>query len=215
MSSSSMSFAPNGNGKQKYTSKYFPPNNIIYSGPIDDTGMWGFLAGFAETQIKHRVREGILLIRLWFDAYDAVDLEQQTDPYQQYLMLVRKIAGRMIGEELSPEKAGTRPPFPKKAITAVAKANHDEGPSTRAQAQAQASKALVPNPNISMLSQRSTSLGMPSLANAEPHTTAFTSSQTRTEEKSRHAEPNSTTASVASFQERCKKLGLRVSSAKV
>ncbi|KAI1459841.1 hypothetical protein F4805DRAFT_455228 [Annulohypoxylon moriforme] len=209
-----MDVAPKTRRKQEYTSKYFPPNDIIFSGPRDDAHNMGFLAGFAEAQVKLRVREGVLLIRLWSDAYDALEIKQTSDTYQQYLMLVRKIAGRMIGEQLDPKQARNKPLFPGSFIPVAAKVDSDEGAS--AQAPAQTPKALAPKPSMVMPSQRSTSLQTP-MGNLNLHTTKLSSPGTpvkKENEEPRRDEAESSPACVTAFQERCKRLGLRVSSAK-
>ncbi|KAI0881371.1 uncharacterized protein GGS22DRAFT_192460 [Annulohypoxylon maeteangense] len=215
MDSSAASLIHKANGKQMYTSKYFPPSNIIYSSQGDDAHNMGFLVGFAEAQVKLRIHEGVLLIRLWSDAYDALDAKQESVIYQQYLMLVRKIAGRMIGEQLDPGKARNRPLILRKTSSVTSKVNYDEG--ARTEASTQAPKILTHNLSTATPPQRSTSLGI-SAGKLNPHAVKFSSPNAPAKkggDKPPHGEPTSSMSCVTTFEERCKKLGLRVSSAKV
>ncbi|KAI1206980.1 uncharacterized protein F4807DRAFT_469755 [Annulohypoxylon truncatum] len=212
-----MNLAPKANGQQKYKSKYFPmdngksfPEHILFYGAGDNLSHNnGFFIGFAEAQIKLRRSKGILLTRLWSDAYDALDAEQQSGVYRYYLMWVRKLAGMMLAEELDPEKVRNRAPLLIKAAKAIAKADHNG--ATSAQAFAQVPKTTIQNPSTTAPSQRPVSLGMPQGKSNPPAAKFPPMTPVKKEnEKPRPAEPKS--MAISNFEERCRKLGLRFSS---
>ncbi|KAI1441004.1 hypothetical protein F5Y02DRAFT_422458 [Annulohypoxylon stygium] len=90
-------------GHEKYTSKYFPPDKFDYSVRTHDNHeIISGLVTIAEREVNARIREGVLLVRMWCDAYDTLVAEQDV-VYRQYLILVRRVLGQKIRLQLDPE----------------------------------------------------------------------------------------------------------------
>ncbi|KAI1137345.1 hypothetical protein F5Y05DRAFT_86622 [Hypoxylon sp. FL0543] len=154
-------------------SKYFPSSAVLYLHP-DSEEAGKFFEQLAERQVKAQACKGITTIRLWKDADDALDKDHRTDPYQQYLLMARKAAARLIGKELQGEGTGITWPNQRFRVATAASPN----PLGRFNPQAE---PFVP--------------------------TASGSKQTLHHDGTQPASP-----ALATFEENCKKRGVRLSS---
>ncbi|OTA94940.1 hypothetical protein M434DRAFT_29313 [Hypoxylon sp. CO27-5] len=175
-------------------SKYFPRDGVLYPHPMDEEA-FEVITRLAEYQVKDQAYKGIPLIRLWLDAHAAGDPSNAADPYQQYLMVVRKTAGRLLAQELQGQQVLSAPAMPAPGV--MAKGGHNGEASTPAPAP----KAMFPE------------LGTPALGKLNPRAKPFSPSTSASKQTLRLDETKSAEDGLASFEERCKKLGLRVSSA--
>ncbi|OTA57413.1 hypothetical protein K449DRAFT_437278 [Hypoxylon sp. EC38] len=175
-------------------SKYFPRDGVLYSHPMDEDA-FELMTRLAEYQVKDQACKGIPIIRLWLDAHAAEDPSNAADSYQQYLVIVRKTAGRLLAQELQGQQVLSVPAMPAPGV--MAKGGHDGEASTSAQAP----KAMFPE------------LETPALGKLNPQAKPFSPSTSASKQTLRPDETKSAEDGLACFEERCKKLGLRVSSA--
>ncbi|KAI0100013.1 hypothetical protein F4776DRAFT_669194 [Hypoxylon sp. NC0597] len=163
-------------------SKYFPVDGVLHT-PLMDNNSLELFARLAEHRVKEQAHRGIPIIRLWLDAHDAEDKGNTTDPYQQYLKVVRKTAGRLLAEELELSAPAKQPP------DVTAKGGEASTP-------AQTPKAMAPK-----------------LGKLNPQAKPFSPSTPASKQTPRPDETKPAEYGLASFKEHCKRLGLRVSSA--
>ncbi|KAI0837007.1 hypothetical protein F5Y06DRAFT_89934 [Hypoxylon sp. FL0890] len=175
-------------------SKYFPPFDALCLDTMKSNV--DALKRIAECRVKVLALQGISAIQLWSDAHAAQDEDNATDPYQQYLMGVRKAAGRLIAEELQGQQTKRTQQTP--SMTAEAGSMTAEADSMTAQPP----KAVSPN------------VGTPTQGKLNPEAKPFFPSAMDSTQTLHQDETRLAASGLAGFEEFCKKHGLRVSSAK-
>ncbi|KAI1407186.1 hypothetical protein F5Y13DRAFT_175572 [Hypoxylon sp. FL1857] len=185
-------------------SEYFPPMDDIYSRPVDKDALELF-ACLAEGQVKAHTCTGISTVRLWLDAHAAEEKDNATDPYQQYLTVVRKTAGRLLAEELQCQQIGTARPTSKvlsAAVKPTPTSTTKTGHNGEVSMSTQAPKAVPPN------------LGTSTLGKLNPQAKPFFPPSPASKQTPHPDEGKPAAHGLAAFKAYCKKRGLRVSSAK-
>ncbi|KAI1463248.1 uncharacterized protein F4812DRAFT_463941 [Daldinia caldariorum] len=186
----------------KYISKFFPPNSAIFS--LVNQANQEPLFHLVRQTILHHMRSGHSLIELWKEAFDAGYAETETGPYSLYLTAVRKTLGRMFNLDFNkPTKASEQLEFgPPKAL---AEGLLPTGPGTEAVVKTESPSPA--NPVRTGLSPLA-----PSFLPGKPVADKPARKLVKKEEDSH---PKKTVnPRLASFEKRCKKLGVRISSAK-
>ncbi|KAF3065750.1 hypothetical protein GL218_09388 [Daldinia childiae] len=183
----------------KYTSKFFPPSPAVLN--LANHANREPLMQLVQQTILYHVRNGNPLVRLWKDAYDAGYIQGTAAPYSQYLLAVRKMTGRMLNSEFNQEKTKTAVQVQSEILKALAKEISYAGTQTVA-------KVKMESPTPVKLVQARFSPLAPEFS-PEKSTAKSTS-----EEEQHPAEYKPNDARLASFEERCKKRGLRIASAK-
>ncbi|KAL7620121.1 hypothetical protein AAE478_009113 [Parahypoxylon ruwenzoriense] len=179
--------------KQKYTSKYFPLDiNAIPRNA--DEALLESLTVYATDEIYRQLRNGIGIHELWKDAYESVNGEHPSELDRQYAMIVRKLTARIIANGMfgKPDDClSIALGFP---------------PSALAEASRDGESASGPN-------TPSPSLSQPNLSKLNPQAQAFSPAPAVKDTPNPSAtEP--TPQRLVSFEDRCRKLGLRISSPK-
>ncbi|KAI0844329.1 hypothetical protein F5Y00DRAFT_266652 [Daldinia vernicosa] len=183
----------------KYTSKFFPPNPAVLN--LANLANREPLMHLVQQTILYHVRNGNPLVRLWKDAYDAGYIEGSAAPYSQYLLAVRKMTGRMLNSEFNQEKTKTTVQVQSEIIKALAEELCYVGTPTVAEV-----KTESPSP-VNLAQARFSPLA--------PEFSPEKSAVKSTSEEVQHTvEYKPSDARLASFEERCKKRGLRIASAK-
>ncbi|KAI0106823.1 hypothetical protein F4814DRAFT_452034 [Daldinia grandis] len=183
----------------RYTSKFFPPNPAIVN--LGNHANGEHLMHLVQQTILYHMRNGNPLVRLWKDAYDAEYLEGATTSYSHYLLAVRKMTGRMLNSEFNQEKTKTTAQIQSEILKALAKEISYVGTQTEVEIK-------IESPSPVKLVQAGFSPLAPEFS-PEKSATKSTS-----EEEQHPAEYKPSDARLASFEERCKKRGLRIASAK-
>ncbi|KAI1088643.1 hypothetical protein F5B19DRAFT_496208 [Rostrohypoxylon terebratum] len=183
--------------QRKYTSKYFPPDKIHYSILTHDShAIIAGLLTLAEQEVDAWIREGVLSVRLWCDAYDSFVAEQDI-VYRQYLILVRQVVGKEIRLQLHPETsirgAYSAPNILEPIMSNISpNANEYERVSERAFTQ--------PPKNATS-----------TLATTKSDTTTLSSTMTPTaNDTKKPSQPDQKPKEVSDFEKFCKKHGIRV-----
>ncbi|KAI1652392.1 hypothetical protein F4813DRAFT_378104 [Daldinia decipiens] len=183
----------------KYTSKFFPPNPAVLN--LANHANREPLMHLVQQTILYHVRNGNPLVRLWKDAYDAGYIEGTTAPYSQYLLAVRKMTGRMLNSEFNQEKTKTMVQVQSEILKALAKEISHVGTQPIAQVKPE-------SPTLVKIVQARFSPLSPEFS---PEKFA---AKSNSEEEQHLAEYKPSDARLVSFEERCKKRGLRIASAK-
>ncbi|KAI2783893.1 hypothetical protein F4815DRAFT_458421 [Daldinia loculata] len=151
--------------------------------------------------ILYHVRNGNPLVRLWKDAYDAGYIEGTTAPYSWYLLAVRKMTGRMLNSEFNQEKTKTMVQVQPEILKALVKEISYVSIQTVAEV-----KTEPPTP-VKLVQARFSPL-------APEFSPEKSAAKSISEEEQHPAEYKPSDARLTSFEERCKKRGLRIASAK-
>ncbi|KAI5857397.1 hypothetical protein GGS23DRAFT_587882, partial [Durotheca rogersii] len=145
-----------------------------------------YLVAYAKREINSQLRNGVMLTDLWRDAHDSVAGEDSADPQEQYKIIARKLTARMIASNLF-ETQNKMPSIPFKIPdTDPGVTNLGSGPAS------------------------TTSTSPLSKLNPEAKTFAPTTHTGKTGDGS--GATKATSPYMKSFQERCKRRGLRISS---
>ncbi|KAI1800321.1 hypothetical protein F4811DRAFT_556919 [Daldinia bambusicola] len=187
----------------KYTSKFFPPNPAILN-LINQANQEPLLHLVRQTILHHR-RNGHSLIALWKDAFDAGHAEPETGPYSLYLIAVRKTVGRMFNLNFNESiKAKEQLEFglPK----ALAKELPHTGPGAEVDVKTESLSSANP------VRTRFSPLAPEFLP--RKHVADKTIGKLAKEEEDSRSANNTSDPRLASFEERCRRLGVRIASSK-
>ncbi|KAI1393045.1 uncharacterized protein F4822DRAFT_149169 [Hypoxylon trugodes] len=191
-----------GDGGDEYTSVYFPAATVAVLEPVNESVI-NYFTFVAEKKVKDLLCSGVPSLRLWQDAAKAEMNKSNTEAYKQYLLIVRKITGRIIANEVNFGKSALSPV----TATQTTEKLYDEATPLMPMAhhvQKSAGKATRPKKKV------------PARLNLNPTAFAFNPTPTPSPvepiamQPQRSAKPAQLTG-IAGFEDRCKKLGVRVS----
>ncbi|OTB17539.1 hypothetical protein K445DRAFT_316164 [Daldinia sp. EC12] len=185
----------------KYNSKFFPPNPAVFN--LTNHVNREPLLRLVQQTILYHVRNGHTLIELWKDAYDTKYVESETEPYSLYLTAARKTIGRMIHFDFGKRSGGKRQ-LDFSALEALAKELPRTDTKTEVRAKMDSPSPINPvEPRFSLLA--------PEFSPEKP-VGDKTIAEPDIKEEDTPSEDATTDPRLVSFEERYKRLGVRIAS---